>query len=315
MKTAQLFSALILSSALLTTACTPKDEAITDPATRNKILEQKNRRQGKTSNGQKRFQIGFFAISSLLVDKEVEAVELVRLALEKDNGTKSNAKLTDKAVKENGYTAKLSLSSETLEYVTDKGTFKTNVAKNLDVVVAEGKVTISGKKLKQSLDKARAENEKKTYANLSEESFEVTLQDKAGDDSAALITLTSAGTMNAAVEENGSKENVKIQVALVVDKESLNTENVKVLSTKSVMSLVKNNGRTLDVKIEGENHELSMVGLCNEVKGSAKITTDKKGKFVTFQDETVEVAGSSFKSTIATCGKRPTVDLSRLLLL
>ena len=61
----------------MTTACTPKDEAVTTDAVRKKIIAQNERKNKKnTKPGQQgfKFQFGSFSSTTLIVGKQLEDI-------------------------------------------------------------------------------------------------------------------------------------------------------------------------------------------------------------------------------------------------
>ncbi|XGC79629.1 hypothetical protein ACES2L_09850 [Bdellovibrio bacteriovorus] len=312
MKTSSLLAALFLGSTLLTSACTPADKAVTSKDLRLKIQAQNDRKAKKRTQGgnsSSAVRIGFFAMSSLVLDKEIESVELYRLAAEIDKGEKSNTRIENRVEAEGSVTLTISADNAIVPYTTTQGSFDTKLTKKFDVVSKAGELTVTAKNLKQSMNKKEAG---KTYANLFEN--DLTLVAKAKSDTVVEITLSTAGKMEIAKEGQKSFENFKLSMVTEVDKASLTTEEVKVLKSAATLTLLKEEGRTVDVKLEGTNHVLKMQGLCNSLTGTSKILTDKKGKAVSANESQVEVTGSSFKTSLGECGKRPTVDLSKLLM-
>lgn len=317
MKTTNFFSFLFLASTLLTSACTPADKAITNPEMRAKIQAQNARKSGGGAIQGKGYQVGSYQVSSLLMEKQIEAIELVRLALLVDDGTKSNSKLKDKTETPEGYTAKLSLNSAPLAFNTDKGEFVTALNKNLNVVVNReaGKDALTVKlsnegAAKQSLDR---KNSGKAYVNLIENSLDVIAEAHLQDRTRLLIQLKSSGGINGYANNGGFKENFDVSMNLEVDKASLEASQVKIFKVTGELGFRKQDGKVFKVSIEGRDLLLSAEGLCNTLVGKSTIKTDRNGKVILFTEEQVEVSGSNFKMNLAECGKRPTVDLSRLL--
>ncbi len=316
MKTASIISSLFVATALLTSACTPADKAVTDAETRLKIQSRGNR--GKSGPGQgKVFKLGGYQISALLMDKQVEALELVRLALQIDDGNKSRSKKRDKVETETGETAQLSIDSSPLLFTNTKGDFSLKSDKNLSIVLTKGSEAdvwslklSTAKPAKLTLDRKSGE---KAFVNFTENKFEVTAESKAGSEGVVQITLTSSGNMNGREGTNSFNENFDIKVTVDVDKESLNQDEVKILKVASEAQVNNKEGKGFKTIIEGTNHQLKAEGLCNTLVGVSAIKSDRSGKKVEFTEDKVKIDGTFFKVDLAECGKRPTVDLSRLL--
>lgn len=323
MKKSAFLSTFVVSAVLLTSACTPADRPVTDSNMRLKIQAQNARKNGgggRPSGGAgqgKPYQVGSYQVSALLMDKQVEALELVRLAMQIDDGTKSSAKLKDKTETANGYSAKISLNSAPLAYNTDKGDFVTAVNKAFNVI-ATSEANQEGATLtltsegtsKQSLDKKGGA---KTYVNLVEQTISVQAGPQGQDAGKMWVRYKSAGGLNGLANSSGFKENFEITLNLEIDKASLASDEIKVLKMAGELSFLKENGRAFKVTLEGENLKLVAEGLCNSLVGTSQIKSDKNGKKISYSESAVEIAGSNFKMSFAECGKRPTVDLSRLL--
>lgn len=317
MKTASFISTLFVATALLTSACTPPDKAVTDAQTRLKIQSRGNR--GKSGPGQgKILKVGGYQISALLMDKQVEAIELVRLALQIDDGNKSRSKKVNKVESETGETAQLSLDTNSLLFTNQQGDFALRSNKKLSTEFTKGadadswKLKVSAPaESKLSLDRKSGS---KAFVNFTENSFEVKAESQAGVDGVILVTLTSSGEMNGREGENSFNESFDIKVSIEVDKESLSQDEVKILKVASEAQVKNKEGKGFKTTIEGSGHTLKAEGLCNTLIGVSAIKSDRSGKKVQFTDDQVKVDGTFFKVDLAECGKRPTVDLSRFLL-
>ncbi|MEN0059041.1 MAG: hypothetical protein AAGB31_09415, partial [Bdellovibrio sp.] len=196
MKTLSLFLSL---GFLLTTACTPADKAVTDNDTRLRLQTKKSTGGSKTSN----FKIGFFSLSALMMDKEVEAVELARLALGFDKGEKSQSVLTIQSEDETTLQGLLVLNSDSRSYSTNKGSFITQQKKTLNIIVNKAPsaekseiLTVVGKGLRQSVDAAPKNSG--TYINFNEKDFYLTVKSKDGYEEVLLVTLRSRGAVSGA---------------------------------------------------------------------------------------------------------------------
>lgn len=314
MKTSFISTLFLTTTVLLTSACTPEDKAITDPATRAKIMAQNNKKAG---GGQKKtFKLGGYQVSSLLMDKQIEAIELVRLALQADDGSKSRSQIKDKLENANGHTAILSLDAAPLVYTQANGDFKVTVNKSLKVSLVQNltagdwnlSLTASAP-VKQSLDRS---NPTKLFANLFEKSFEVTANTI--EQNEVKIVLKSSGDLNGLTEDKSSfKETFEMNVTVLLDKNSLSSDLVKINKVVGRMEFKKATGKPFVVEIQGGEQSLKASGFCNTLVGSSVITTDKNAKKIVFTEQQVEIPETFFKAQLVECGKRPTVDLSRLL--
>lgn len=322
MKTAQIFPIILISTTLLTSACTPPDKAVTDSKTRSDIQAQNVRksgggRSGGFGSGQKKTgKLGDFQLSALLMEKQIEAIEMVRLALQIDNGSKSNVKLKDKVDGAAGYSAVISLDPAPLMFVTSKGDFESKVSKNLNVSFIQepgqegwGLRIVTDRQTKQTVDLKKAQKDQKAYVNFMEKTYELVAESKSQELKEITIELKTSGYLNG----SAGVGNYDLKLSVTVDKESLRADVVKIITTTGQLNFTAPEGPVKEAKIAGKNQELKAVGLCNTLLGSALISSDFKKRKVEFTETQVRISETSFKWDLAECGKRPTVDLSRLL--
>ncbi|MBO9665619.1 MAG: hypothetical protein J7501_02250 [Bdellovibrio sp.] len=310
MKTIKIVSALFLSSALLTTACTPRDVKVVKDDVRAKILEKKNRGKGGSFNDTE-FKLGSYAMSAFLMEKQVEAIEFVRLAMGEADA-KTTQYQVEQVEKDGATSVEIKSSADELVYATDLGSIKGKMNKTLSAASdANGTLTIKGSGLRSMSD---VQDKKKFFSNLTNEAYE--LSAKLGESTQETVTLTvkSNATAEGAKGEKSKfmRLNIVTDLTIVVDKASLATSDVKIVSVEGKSVYQGNNGRDFTTTISGKNLTLKANGLCNELNGSAAMTSEKFPKSVTFAGEQITI-GDKWKNKLATCGKRPTVDISRLL--
>lgn len=309
MKTTTAFSALFVSAALLTTACTPRDVKVVDGPARAKILEKKNR--GSAGYNSTDFKIGAYSMSSFLMEKQIEALELVRLAVGQGDAAKTQYQISDRS--ENS--VKISSTQDELSYQNSAGGYKGKMSKNFTVkIVKEGDVIksleITANGIRSSADSL---DKKKNFLNLKENSYELALASADGNDAAAEIKVTIQGSIQGAIGQQAKSSNFDLSLVLNVDKASLSTDEIKINSISATSTYEgSNTDRKFTTSIAGRNLVLRAEGLCNKLTGVAAITTDKTKKAVSFEADTIKI-GDRWTNGLAACGKRPTVDLSRLL--
>lgn len=318
MKTAQILSSLFVASVLLTSACTPADKAVTDSDNRRTFQEKFNRKAGPGGGSQsKAYRLGGYQVASLLMDKQVEAIELVRLALDIDDGSKSRTQKKEKVESAEGYSALISMNSAPVAFTTGKGDFLSKTNKNLVQKYTQTagepawglKLTNNGQ-AKHTVDRQGAQ---KAYVNLFEDTFEVVAQATSADEKDLVIELKSSGDVNGRSGQDSFKESFEMKVTVQVDKASLLTETVKIVKMNGELSFKKPDGGFFKVAIEGKGQELKAQGLCNKLVGTSVIKSDRSGKKIVFSEDEMVIDGTNFKMSLGDCGKRPTVDLSRLL--
>ncbi|MDG0816184.1 hypothetical protein [Bdellovibrio svalbardensis] len=312
MKTSKLLSAFFISSLLGFTACTPRDVKVVDDNTRLKINSKKSGGGPRSQSGD--FSLGNYALSSFLMEKQIEAVELVKLATGSAEATKTQFGVTALEDGADGSkNATITSSKDILEYTSDGAGWKAKVNKTLNVsyTLKDGSLETlkaSGTNVKSSVDSSDAQ---RTYVNLVESNYSLSVgpADKAEN---LKIELKSDGSISGAKGGKNIPNAVTISVTLVVDKASLATQDVKIISTTAAMTYPGPNGKVFNSNLDGGNLTLKADGLCNVLSGTVTASAGPKNKYsVTFDGEQISIAGK-WSKTLATCGKRPTVDLGRL---
>ncbi len=320
MKTAKLLSVLILSSTLLTTACTPKDEAITDKATRDRILEQKNRRggrQGKPGQAGFKFQFGNYASTVFLLGKVTESAEVLRLALNGGDANKSVYKKSGYIKSEDGRSSAVTLNAEkvTTAYSTTRGDFSTTLTKKWDIEIASEDDKVMGlkavaKKTRTSLDQKNLE---KTFVNLNED--EVVIEVTPKSEGILAVKITGSGVVNGRLKNAATRESFKFEAKYTASLEQLLEGKVDIADLDSKLVYLKEGGKEWNTYLKGDKgFSLELEGLCNTINLTAKIGSTKNPKILKSDKDSIEVEGSNFKSSHAPCGSRPTHDLSFMLM-
>lgn len=307
MKKAALFLTSLVSLSLLLSACQPEDKDLAnDPAVADKCprCKIKGKPQTKQQNNGARGP-GFFALSAVMVEKEVEAVQLVRLAMGLDDAATSG--YTVDATSKNG-TVTLVSDSKPQQYQTEQGGFKTSVKKTITALVPANPtdgvlVDIVAGNFSQSVDRV----EQKQYLNWNEASYTLKLQESKSPDE-LILSLITAGTFRSAAGTSP----FGLGVVMRLDKASFMTGTIKVLEAKNRLKYQgKPNSKDTVIELSGTNHEIVNNGQCYSLNSESTILTDRAKKKLVYKDSSAEVVGSSFKTSAADCESRPTVDLSR----
>ncbi len=317
MKTSKLVPALLISSLLGFTACTPRDVKVVDEKTRLKINSKKGGGAPRSQSGD--FSLGNYALSSFLVEKQIEAIELVKLATGSIANNRTQLGVTALADGADGSkNVTITSSKDVLEYTSNGAGWiaKANKTLNVNFTLKDGALETlkaTGANLKSSVDSSDTE---KTYVNLAESTYELNVS-PASNVEALTIELKSAGNISGAKGGKNVPNAVTVAVTLTVNKASLATDVVKILSVKAAMTYPGPNGKVYNSNLDGiaaGDVTLNVDGLCNTLSGTMNASAGPKNKYtVQFTGEQINVAGK-WNKTLATCGKRPTVDLSRLQL-
>ncbi|HEX7675697.1 MAG TPA: hypothetical protein VF412_16090 [Bdellovibrio sp.] len=318
MKTSKLVSALFISSVLGLAACTPRDVKVVDDQTRLRINSKKGGKTQKNGPGSE-FKLGSYSMSAFLMEKQIEAVELIQLATKKQDAIKTEYTVTDLADAADG-SKQLTIGSskDELNYSSAGGDWKGKGTKSLNakITYAADKIqaiTISGSNVRSSVDSAANQktSTNKYYVNLTETSYNLALTAK--EDSTVVIEVNGTGNIaGAAGGKRAVSDFSEFKISMVVDKASLDTTEVKILSATAQIKYKGGNGKDFSTNLSGKNLALNLDGLCNTLVGSSTITSDRNKIAVSFDDKAVKV-GNKWSQELAACGKRPVVDLSRLL--
>ncbi|KHD88163.1 MAG: hypothetical protein OM95_10350 [Bdellovibrio sp. ArHS] len=313
MKTSAILSALFVSSALLTTACTPRDVSVTDKDTRAKIQAQNARKTGKPVAGGADFKIGGYSGSALLADRAIEALEVIRLATSEEKTEKSQYKVSEKtALKDGeGYSVVLNAANDVLSYDVDGVEYKSTLSKrwNVTVSTAAGKiqsVTAVAEKAKTTIDKEKGV----TFLNVAENEIKLVLAAVEGSDSYK-VSLESKGSVNGRLNKAANTGSMDTSVSFLVDGAGL--ESGKATLTKFDGKFVFTKKDTTKPNTSSAKGELTvdLEGFCHTAQGKLTLGGSNPKNMILSKTGIV-VEGTKFKMTTATCGKSPTVDFSRL---
>jgi len=316
MKTSALFSALFVSASLLTTACTPRDVAVTDPNTRAKIEAKNARKSGKQTAGAGEFRIGGYSGVAVLADRTIEALEVVRLATAVDKAEKSQYKVSEKtALKDGeGYTVTLSAANNALQYDVAGVEYKSTLSKKWEVTVktVENKiqsVTAKVQNSKTSIDRI-TQGKGKTFLNVYESEIQLSLAAREGSDLYD-ISLTSKGNVNGKLNDASNNGAVESTVKFVVDGTSLESGKANVTNFDGKFVFTKKDSDKPNTSSAKGEFTVDLDGFCHTAQGKLTMGGANPKNMVLSKTEIV-VEGTKYKVNTATCGKSPTVDFSRL---
>jgi hypothetical protein len=256
-------------------------------------------------------KIGAYAASSVMMEKQIEALELALLALGHSDSAKSLYTVSDKVTNDKGVTTlKISSTKDELNYSNKLGLFKGKMSKGYDVAIGQMEngdfaIDMNAKSIKTSADAIEI---KKTFVNLFEDSFRLVVVALPDDPTKLGIKLESSGTFNAGSDKGFKKDPFTYTLKMQIDRASLTESEVKIVNSDMTLTLGKDNfvvsAKDLTVKVEGR---------CNELVGSGVIESDKYKNPIAFDKSSITVGGNRWKQDLAQCGQRPTVDIGRLL--
>ncbi len=316
MKTSLWLGSILFFSLL--SSCTPKDAPVISGAQREQINEKAKNRSGGGGRGamnSSEFYPGSYAFSVFLLQKNIEAVELVTLALGSEDVTKSLYELKTGELKDSVQQLSLEQNNKVHSYRSVDGEIKAKLNKILNVKVrgdeAANWVEIKGQSLKASHDLI---GKKKFFVNLFEDSYSLTLQRDPENSEVLILTLSSKARLEGAKGGRIAKLPVTIDLSLEMDAKSLETSEVRIISLSSQMTYPnKQATKTFGMQLKGSDLTLKPEGLCPIMKGSVDVKTDPKKPSLKLEiDANQVVVADKWKKNLPACGSRPAVDLSIL---
>lgn len=293
------------------TACEPKDVAVM-PKDKSQRLKQNAQNKKKTA-GQKRIYFQNAAGALFMMDKQVEALEIITLALPKADDTKTQYRVGESKSSEGqrGLIHSLSISSDKtpLRYVVGTKEYSSKLIKNWDVktVVSEDRIveiTATAKGGRMSADLASGG----TYININEDLMSITVKPSNKDVNLLDVAVTSKGSMSGKTAgKNITRDKFDMTMNFRINSASLGTSNIMI---REMTGFFKKSDKLahLNTKIAGTTMALELSGLCNSLSGQA-VYNDK---FTVVYDKDRVISGrTTFK--LPDCGKRSSIELSRFL--
>lgn len=325
MKKAPLFPVLFISSTLMVSACTPKDVPVTSPDVRNRIIEQNNRKNGggKKIGASSEFRIGGFSSVAVLMDRQIEALEVIRLATAKERAEKTQYQVGQRQSSEikelNGYSIELTSQNEALNYTTDRGEFKTTLAKKwkVDVFSKDDKVVSIKAVADKSItitDKLKAA--KKSFLNVYENKIELNMKKIEAQTGGDLyeVVVTSDGNLIGTLDDNRNKAVIKSEIKFKIDGRDLDGASIKVLDLEGFIVVTPEQGKETKSTINNASNTVNAEGSCNYVSGKIKFKSGDAEKQMILDDKKIIVEGSKYQISLAECSRRPTIDYTRLFI-
>jgi hypothetical protein len=309
----------LISTVIGLSACGPRDVKVVDDFTRLKIKSSRGASKLKTTN---EFVLGNYALSSLLIEKQIEALEIVRLSRGNLDSTKTQYTVTavegsEANIADGKKQIILKSTQDVLDFANSDGSWRNNLSKVVAVSLAEkeGQLVALEAKASQSKTNLQSVENEKIYTNLTEENYLLTLKFNEQNPELALLNLKIEGTLDVAkgTEVSANKFNLNVQIS--VDKDSLKSEIVKIVSSSATIFYPGYAGKTFSLKLNGTDLTVNGSGLCMAMNGAVDATTGNNSKFkIDLGQESIIVSDKKWTKTLATCGKRPDVDLSRFLI-
>ncbi|MEK2688318.1 hypothetical protein [Bdellovibrio sp. GT3] len=322
MKSLKVLSALFLSSALLTTACTPQDKEVGPPELMAKIPKPKGTKKKpdiKQTSNPNAFDFGSFSAASVMMEKQIEAVEMLQIVLGNTDITKTLYTLTEGETKDgNKYLSLKSIKDET-KFSNKLGEITGTVDKDFKVAVvlpSEGNKVVGaapkevlamvGKNI--YMNNGSGDAKVRSFLNTFEV-YDMKVSKVPGDDSLLIVRIDTEGNFNYRAGKGYQKQDFNYQSTFYVDVASLKESQVKIFDSSMFLDL---GSKRFNVK--ADEFSVKVEGRCSEINGAAKINMGKgKTTEITFGQELIKITDKDWEQKIATCGQRPTVDVMRLL--
>lgn len=332
MKTQSLLISLFLSSALLTTACT-RDVKLDGSGAGG--VRSNNRNGGNNGGAQTSFNLkSSFSLAAFLGERQIEVIQFVKIASETLDAGNNKFSIEKKDLKADGSSVVVvNTNFKDQVYEASEGAMKAGVSRKVDVTLSvvpglgleklsavaaqncENRGKVSACVMRASAD---AVDKQKYYVNLQENVYNVEVSAGASADQLNVNFVTEGqiiGSKSAA--EKNSAQKIKMQMALVVDRASLSTNTVKILSSKINLDYPNQNDNAKApwfVKMEGADQVVILDTNCNRLNGSASFVSDpkKSATVMIFDDQSMSIQGKDWTQPLAECGQRPVLDLSRL---
>jgi hypothetical protein len=162
----------------------------------------------------------------------------------------------------------------------------------------------------ESLKKQGGVAGKESLVNFNETASAISIKTISDNDSALAMTFSSDGNLNASLKGNSTSEKFNTIVTVNIEKAAfLEKGEIKILNVALTTAFAKAK-KPYMIRGNSGTLVLNADGLCSSLEGS--LSMGKRS--LTLEKEQVYVEGTGYKSSLAACGQRPTVDLSRLLI-
>ena len=300
-------------SVIALAACQPEDRGVTSKDTRL-MIQNKN----KAKKSKNFFQVGSFAMTSVTADQLIEAIEVARIAL--GYQTQHAFTLTEIGQNEMGdKLVNLKLEIKDQAYTTSQGDFLMSARKNWEAfILASPEKGIFGAKALNSeaaIQKLKTPAGKATLGAFKETESIIKLVQDSENAELLVLTYVTKGTLNASNNGASTSENFEIAITAKIEKEDFASGDIDLKEAKFETAFIKPNGRKpFVIKSSAAELDLHAEAFCHSLQGAITIDTDRSKKQLILNNQKAEVTNSGYRSTLATCGKRPTVDFSRMLM-
>ena len=310
-----IFSKVLLTgfSVLALAACQPEDRGVSSKETRLMIQNKNNAKKNKNF-----FQVGSFAMTSVTADQLIEAIEVARVGL--GYQTQHGFIVTEVGQNEAGdKLLKLKLEIKDQAYTTSQGDFVMSANKNWEAFVLtspeKGLFGARAENSEASVKKMKTQAGKATLGSFKETESTIKIVQDTENADLLVLTYVTKGTLNASNNGASTSKNFEIAVTAKIEKEDFASGDIDLKDAKFLTNFIKGEGRKpFVIRSSAAELDLHAEPFCHSLEGAITIDTDRNKKQLVLNNEKAEVTNSGYRSTLATCGKRPTIDLSRMLM-
>lgn len=306
-----------LCSTVLLTACTPPDNPVVDPNTRSQIENQKSRSNSNNKGGTSSNSLRLFdyPLSSYLIERQIEAVELLKLAVGSADPVKTLLKVDRAGADEMGVEKVfISTSTNQMEYENFEQNWKYKTGQRYEGTYSleDGLLaaaTIEGKNAqKMSADSL---TKSKNYINLIDNSYKLTATTSEDDASLLQVEVIIDGVLNGAIGAGNASHKVDVKIQMTVDKESLSADRIRLVSSNVNMTYPGTNGRRFNSDLSSQEYFINYSGLCSSAEGTISGKAGPKDYQIEVNQDVIKI--KNWEKPWAACGKRPVIDLGRFL--
>ena len=317
MKKSVLLSSAICSTVLVLTlgACTPKDASIISEKQRQE-LNNKNTRGGERNAQQKDLTLFYpenFSLATFLSQKNLEAIELISVAMGRSETQDSLYERSAGKARETGeQTALLLQDFKAVDFTKAEDSVRMEFSRAYDVTFSlEGQkdiLTIVGQKLRSRSDLTAKKNFDVSYTE--DLSLVVSKDEKDADN--WIVTGTSEGTIVGAKGKDYRSVNMKVSFVLNIKASSIESSDIVITKFETTAEYPSPDGlKPWTMKVSGENFTAKTEDRCPQLIGIAKFSAGKATGKVQLSADQITI-NKNWVKDFASCGSRPAVDLSFL---
>lgn len=318
----QTLSLLALCSTFLMTGCTPPDNAVTDRDTCAKIRNCANTKGARAGSQSRNSNDGFslmnYPLTSYLVERQIEAVELIKLTTGSADPVKTQFKVDRAGMDKEANVEKVFINhANQITYANYEHDWKTNNIKSYEAVyrLEEGTLAFAEiSKKGNSKFTTDSTSKSKHYVNLFDDTYVLMVSLDAQDANVLNVDLNVVGTIAGALGAANKTYPIGLKIKMQIDRGSLDSDRVRIIKSTANMTYPGPRNQTFNSDLTAEDLIVNYSGLCSYADGEAQAQAGPKNSYrVALSQDKIEVLGKRWERELAECGKRPLIDLGRFL--